>query len=130
MELVRSNAQSELTALERGFHALNSGTDVKAYAESVGRPRTTVSSEVLAAKVAASVTHMGHNLSSQFKALVEIHAAPVWLWHALVSSLVEHGWTVEATRKAVQKVKDTATPVSHNGKRPRSRCRPQPERLV
>ena len=37
MELVRSNAQSELTALERGLHALRSGLDVKAYAASVGR---------------------------------------------------------------------------------------------
>jgi hypothetical protein len=42
MELVRSNAQFELTALERGLHAVHSGLGVKAYAESVGRARTSV----------------------------------------------------------------------------------------
>src|SRR5829696_3024036 len=51
MELVRSNAQSELTSLERGRHALQSGLDIKAYADQVGRPRQTVSDEVQAAKV-------------------------------------------------------------------------------
>jgi hypothetical protein len=42
MLLVTSNAQGELSALERGLHALNSGMDVKAYAGSVGRARTTI----------------------------------------------------------------------------------------
>jgi hypothetical protein len=42
MLLLTSNAQSELTALERGMHALNSGMDIKAYAESVGRKRESV----------------------------------------------------------------------------------------
>ena len=66
----------ELTALERGMRALHSGMDVKAYAESVGRARTSVWSEVLAARVADAVTHAGHDLSAHFKALVEIDAAP------------------------------------------------------
>jgi hypothetical protein len=56
MELVRANAQSELTARERGMHALHSGMDVKAYAESVVRARTTVQDEVKAARVADAVT--------------------------------------------------------------------------
>jgi hypothetical protein len=99
MELVRANAQSELTALERGMHALHSGMEVKAYAESIGRARTSVSSEVLAARVADAVTHVGHDLSSHFKALVEIHAAPRWLWPALVEKMVADSMTVEATRK-------------------------------
>jgi ParB-like chromosome segregation protein Spo0J len=105
MELVRANAQSELTALERGMHALHSGMDVKAYAEGVGRARSTVHNEVYAADVASTVPHMGNELSGYYKALVEIHAAPRWLWSALVSRMVEDGLTVEATRKLVAGVK-------------------------
>jgi hypothetical protein len=52
-----------MLALERGLHALNSGMDVKAYAESVGRARTSVQNEVAAARVANAVTHVGHDLS-------------------------------------------------------------------
>ena len=86
-------------ALERGIHALNSGMDVKAYAASVGRERTTVLRETYAAEV-ASVCHVAHDLSDQFRALSEVHAAPRWLWSALVSAMVESKWTLEATRKA------------------------------
>ena len=52
MELVWSNAQSELTALERGLH---SGMDVKAYAASACRDRVKVQREVMAAKVSEAV---------------------------------------------------------------------------
>jgi hypothetical protein len=45
MALVLHNAQSELSPLERGMHALHSGMDVKAYAASVGRARTSVQDE-------------------------------------------------------------------------------------
>ena len=110
MELVRANAQSELTALERGMHALHSGMDVKAYAESVGRARTSVSSEVLAARVADAVTHVGHDMTVHFKSLVEIHAAPRWLWSALVGKMVTDGMTVEATRTMVAEVKGAVEP--------------------
>jgi ParB-like chromosome segregation protein Spo0J len=99
MELVRANAQGELTALERGMHALHSGMDVKAYAESVGRARTSVHDEVYAAAVAEVVPHVRNGLADQFKSLVAIHASPRWLWPALVSRMVEESWTVEATRK-------------------------------
>jgi hypothetical protein len=61
-------------------HALRSGIDVKAYAKSVGRVRTTVQKEVEAARVAEAVTHMGHDLSDHFRTLVEIHAAPSCYW--------------------------------------------------
>lgn len=110
MELVRANAQGELTALERGMHALHSGMDVKAYAESVGRARTTIQDEVKAARVTDAVTHMRHDLTDQFRSLSEIHAAPKWLWSALVSRMIADGWTVEATRKAVAGVKDAPEP--------------------
>jgi hypothetical protein len=52
MELVWSNAQSELTALERGLHP---GMDVKAYAASACRDRVKVQREVMAAKVSEAV---------------------------------------------------------------------------
>ena len=39
MMLATCNTQGELTALERGVHALHSGMDVKAYAASVGMSR-------------------------------------------------------------------------------------------
>ena len=105
MELVRCNAQTELTALERGLHALNRGKDVKAYAESVGRARQSVSNEVLAARVAQAVPHVGRDLSNYFRHLTEIHAAPKWLWSALVERLVSSGrcrsWSGAGVRPVV-----------------------------
>jgi hypothetical protein len=56
MELVWSNAQSELTALERGLHP---GMDVKAYAASACRDRVKVQREVMAAKVSEAVFRRG-----------------------------------------------------------------------
>lgn len=106
MELVRANAQGELTALERGMHALHSGMDVKAYAGNVGRARTSVQYEVQAAKVADAVSHVRHELSDFHRHLAEIHSAPSWLWPALVEKLVSEGLTVEATRRLVADVKD------------------------
>lgn len=117
MALVTSNAQSELTALERGLHALGAtekgsknGRSVKAYAESIGRPQRSVQREVEAAKVArvspcgltALVEHTRH--------LSEIHPAPKWLWPALVERLMEDGWTVETTRKNVDRVTHAHAP--------------------
>ena len=61
--------------------------DVKAYAASVGRAQRTVANEVWAAEVAA-VADVGNESFSQ---LVEIHAAPKWLWAALVNAMVEDG---------------------------------------
>jgi hypothetical protein len=42
----------------------------------------------------AAESHVGFDLSRDFKTLVEIHAAPEWLWSALVSAMVEGEWTV------------------------------------
>lgn len=55
---------------------------MRAYAESVGRARKTVTNEVLAAKVADAVADIGHDASAYYSQLVEIHAAPRWLWSA------------------------------------------------
>src|SRR3712207_6820040 len=84
MELVKSNAQGELTALERGLHALHSGKDVRSYAAGAGRVDRTVYNEVLAARVADAVADIGDDPSRLFSRLVEVHAAPSWLWPALV----------------------------------------------
>lgn len=75
-----SEAQGELSALERGMHALNSQMDTKAYAASVGRAEhyNAVYNEVCAARV-ASVCHVTNDLAKRFSQLVEIHAAPDWL---------------------------------------------------
>ena len=112
MELVRSNAQSELTALERGLHALHSGLDAKSYAAGVGRAHTTVHNEVKAARVASATvdTDVGIGHAKLFSQLVEIHAAPRWLWPALVDRLILDEWTVSEARKSVSEVKEVAEP--------------------
>lgn len=123
MELVRANAQGELTALERGMHALGAtekgkhGQSVKAYAGAVGRAPQTVALEVQAARVAAEVSTRVETseIVEKHRHLAEIHAAPRWLWPALVERLVTEGLTVEATRKVVADLKDVEAPPSWAG---------------
>ncbi|MFO1073371.1 MAG: hypothetical protein U1E17_12000, partial [Geminicoccaceae bacterium] len=107
--------QGELSALERGTHALHSGMDVKAYAEAVGRANTSVHREVCAARVAATVPHMGNDLIERTRQLAEIHAAPSWLWPALAAELVTRGWTVDATGRCPA-VREIALRVTTSGK--------------
>jgi hypothetical protein len=68
MLLATSNAQGELSAIERGMHALRSGVDLKACAASVGREKEyrTVVNEVWAAEVADAVARVCNDLSGQF----------------------------------------------------------------
>jgi hypothetical protein len=106
MALVTSNAQSELSALERGKHALHSGMDVKAYSDSIGRARGTVRDEVYAAEVAEAVSDIRHDTPHQL--LVAIHpAAPRWLWPALVERLQAEGLPVARLREIVAELKGT-----------------------
>jgi hypothetical protein len=119
MALVTSNSQSELTPLERGIHALGAtekgrknGSSVKAYASAIGRPERSVTREVAAARVAASLLEKIASspswrtaLDTIFGHMAEVHAAPKWLWPALVERLVADGWTVEATRKQSERLK-------------------------
>ncbi len=42
--------------------------------------------------------------------LAEIHAAPNWLWPALVRQMIESGWTVQVTRDKVGAFKEVADP--------------------
>jgi hypothetical protein len=65
--------------------------DAKAYAASVGRKRETVRNEVYASEV-CNVADIGHD---RFAQLAEIHAAPIWLWSALISARVAGDWKVE-----------------------------------
>ena len=101
MELVRSNAQSELSPFERGMHALKSGKTERAYADSVGRANSTVHKEMVAARVAEACADVGANLTDRFSQLVEVHAAPRWLWPALVEHQLAEGATVDAMRRVV-----------------------------
>jgi ParB/RepB/Spo0J family partition protein len=110
MALVLNNAQGELTALERGMHALHSGMDGKAYAVEARRPQQSIAREIVAARVAATVPDIGYDAPRHFSQLVEIHAAPRWLWPALVSHMTANSLTVEATRKLVATLKDLSAP--------------------
>ena len=45
------------------------------------------------------LTHMRHeDARDSWRNLAEIHAAPQWLWSALVKAMLESGWTVQVTR--------------------------------
>ena len=106
MQLVLCNTQSELHPLEEGKHAAESGMDLKAYAERAGKARTTLADKLKAWRV-LSVTHVRHeDITDSWRNLAEIHAAPKWLWAALVEKMIEDAWTVQTTREKVGKVKD------------------------
>jgi len=48
------------------------------------------------------------DLIQRTRHLTEIHAAPKWLWRALVAATLTNGWHVEQTKSAVRRVKDAA----------------------
>jgi ParB-like chromosome segregation protein Spo0J len=128
MLLATSNAQSELSPLERGFHALHSvanpdDLDIRAYAKSVYREKEerSVYSEVAAARVAKAVAHVCDDLSGHFRPLVEIHAAPRRQWPDLVKRMIKEDWTVEHTRAEASKFKPATPRVGKIEKRGRSR---------
>jgi hypothetical protein len=61
-----------------------------------------VQEEVWAASVARSADK--HVLIGvHFRTLAVIHAAPSWLWPALVEAMVSGSWTVEQTRMQVKR---------------------------
>jgi hypothetical protein len=78
-----------LHPLEVGLHALRSGLEPKAYSEAVGKPRTSIQTKVSAARV-ASETHVSltDDVMDRWRHLAEIHAAPPWIWHALVDAML------------------------------------------
>lgn len=112
MELVLCNTQSELHPLEEGKHAAESGMDLKAYAEQAGKKYTTLYDKVKAFRVLA-VTHVrNEDARDSWRNLAEIHAAPHWLWSALVKQMIESGWTVQVTRDKTAAFKDIPDPPS------------------
>lgn len=117
MMLLTCNAQGELTALERGLHALNSRMDIKAYAGSVGREKqyAAVKDEVYAARV-ASACDVTREPPKQFSQLVEIHTAPRDNWPSLVNRMIDEEWTVERTRHEVALVKPSPSPLKPRGR--------------
>ncbi|NCA71891.1 MAG: DUF5131 family protein [Sphingobacteriia bacterium] len=101
MQLVLCNTQSELHALEEGKHAADSGMDLKAYAEASGKAYKALYNKATAYRV-ASVSHVGiADIRDQWRNLAEIHAAPRWLWSALVAEMTRSTWTVAVTRERV-----------------------------
>ncbi len=88
--LTTSNAQGELSALERGMHALHSGLESKKSAEITGRKQQTASDEMRAGRVAeASQSDVGLRPTKVFSHLVEVHPAVKWFWPALGGKLIE-----------------------------------------
>lgn len=108
MLLVTSNAQGELSPLERGIHALNSGKGVREYATAVGLTPGAVTRQRQAAEVFSQLNGTS-GLEKKTEHLAEIHAAPRWLWPALVDAMLGNGWSVEQTREQAGRFKDFPT---------------------
>jgi hypothetical protein len=89
MALALCNAQGELHPLEVGLHALGSGLSIRDYAKAQGRKPGSIQDRVEAAKVANTCRDIPTiSLIDRWSHLAEIHAAPRWLWPALVAELV------------------------------------------
>jgi hypothetical protein len=73
--------------------------------------RRTLNDRVQAARVYEAVADIRHrNYTDYWQHLTAIHAAPKWLWPALVKALQTERWTAETTRKNVQTVSETPEP--------------------
>jgi hypothetical protein len=106
MALALNNAQGELSPLEIGLHSLGSPLGVREYAKALGISHTGHIFQRQAAEVVTHVTtdqKAPSEYSDKTRHLSEIHAAPRWLWPALVAGLVEDGWTVEDARRGAGK---------------------------
>lgn len=113
MELVLCNTQSELHPLEEGLHALDSSMTIRDYAEKSGKGKSEIDRRKSAGEVFRSCPHVGTTAEKKeaWRQIGEIHAAPDWLWTALVQQMIADGWTVVTTREKVSAFKDCpATP--------------------
>ena len=81
---------------ELGKHAAQSGMDLKAYAEASGKARGNLAYKVMAYRV-MSLCHTcdTDKASDNWRNLAEIHAAPNWLWKALVAEMLEQSWYLD-----------------------------------
>ena len=111
MALLLTNTQSELHPLEEGFHALHSGLNGSEYARQIGKPQTTLADKIKAARVAEHINAYAlTDLQPCWRPVAEIHAAPQWLWSALVTKLLAEAWTVEKTREHVKRIQKLEAP--------------------
>lgn len=119
MQLVLSNAQSELSPLEIGVHTLEAvpseqgkgGGGLQAYADQIGKSRQYASQVRQAAGVLKEIKSVTSQLKlrsflDKAKHLAAIHLAPEDTWALLVEHLLSDQWTVDDTEKAVKRVKD------------------------
>lgn len=85
--------------IEEGKHAAQSGMDLKSYAERAGKAQTTLRNKLMAFRVATE-SHVGFGQVREcWRNLAEIHAAPKWLWRAMVETMLHNSWTVAVTRE-------------------------------
>lgn len=108
MELVLCNTQSELHPLEEGLHALDSNMTIREYADKSGKGKSEIDRRKSAAEVMRACPHVGTTTEKKeyWRQIQEIHAAPNWLWSALVKQMLESCWTVQVTRDKVKQYKD------------------------
>jgi hypothetical protein len=106
MQLVLSNAQSELSPLEIGVHALEavglgvnqwSGRGLSGYAEQIGKSKQYVSQVRQAAEVLKAVKASSQLDALLFKTqhLAAIHLAHEDTWALLVEHLLSDQWNVQ-----------------------------------
>jgi protein gp37/ParB-like chromosome segregation protein Spo0J len=122
MQLVLANAQSGLTPLERGKHAVlattrygtNGKDSITKYAYRVlgvqdgqeaekQAARVQVARQIYAYEVFAEVNHVVRP-DQYFRQFAEIHAADRPFWKELAERMIDEGWTVEHTRAEVKRV--------------------------
>jgi protein gp37/ParB-like chromosome segregation protein Spo0J len=135
MQLVLCNTQSELHPLEEGKHAAESGMDLKAYAAASGKvyrslydkARAYAVLAVLHVQIAESyegtpeqqmlaLRDLSATARDSWRNLAEIHAAPQWLWPALVEKMTSEAWTVATTREKVGRCKEWQEPPAWSDK--------------
>ena len=80
---------SELHPLEEGKHAAQSGMDLKAYAEASGKGYRNLVYKKDAYHVMAVAHVCNTDIRDNWRNLAEIHAAPNWLWKALVAVMLD-----------------------------------------
>ena len=89
------NTQSELHPLEEGKHAAQSGMDLKAYAEASGKGYQGLYYKQRGYAVYHVVNEDHKDAQDNWRNLAEIHAAPNWLWKALVAEMLEQSWYLD-----------------------------------
>jgi|SRR5215471_1254631 len=122
MQLALANAQSGLTPLERGKHALDAttkfgkdnGLSILEYASKIKGVTDGTTAEKKAAhqeisrQIRAYLVYQSvHDIvdaDRYFSHFAEIHAAPEPLWPELVKRMMDEGWTVAITRAEVKRV--------------------------